>query len=60
MTFEDAITAAIKVEMEHIQTTMVGVPLDQREYDRRFGGYHALRLLIEELIPDVNKKLNER
>ena len=60
MTFEEAITAAIQAEMERIKETMVSGQLDIRLYDRQVGGYHALRLVVEEFMPDVNKKLNER
>jgi hypothetical protein len=60
MTFEEAITAAILAEMEHIKDATVSGQLDIRLNDRQVGGYHALRLVIEEFIPDVHKKLNER
>ena len=60
MTFEDALTEAIKAEMERFKEIVVARGVDVRFYDQTVGGYHALRLVIEEYIPEIRKKLNER
>ncbi len=58
--FEEALTAAITAEMDRIKDNMVGGQLDIRLYDRQVGGYHALRLVLEEFIPQINKERNEK
>lgn len=58
--FEEALTAAITAEMDRIKENMVSGQLDIRLYDRQVGGYHALRLVLEEFIPQTNKQLNEQ
>ena len=58
--FEEALTAAIVAEMDRIKENMVSGQLDIRLYDRQVGGYHALRLVLEEFIPQTNKQLNEQ
>ena len=57
--FEESLTAAINAEIARMTENMLMNP-DMRLFDRNFGGIHALRLVLEEFIPDVNKKLNEQ
>jgi hypothetical protein len=57
--FERALTASIREEMERMTGILVGGSLDIRVYDRTVAGYHALRLVIEEFIPDIHKRMND-
>lgn len=59
MTFEDELTKAIAEEIERMKENMLTNP-DMRQFDRNFGGIHALRLIVDFFIPDIIKKLNER
>jgi hypothetical protein len=59
MIFEDELEKVIRDEMTRMQENAMSGNLDIRSYDRLVGGYHALRLVIEEMSPEVRKKLNE-
>ncbi len=60
MTFESELESAINKEMARINENLLSGTADVRAYDRFVGGYHALRLILEEHIPEIRKKLNER
>ena len=38
---------------------MVSGHMDIRLFDRQIGGIHALRLVSDEFIPDIQKIINE-
>jgi len=66
MNFESELKSAITTEMERLTANLVKGGMydaagaaDIRIYDRTVGGYHALRLVLEEFIPDIIKKINE-
>jgi hypothetical protein len=46
--------------MARMVDNLLASPADIRAYDRIIGGHHALRLILDEHIPDIRKKLNER
>jgi len=58
--FDDELADLIREEIARLRESMAGHCMDLREYDRTFGGIHALRLVVEDHIPFVRKKLSER
>jgi hypothetical protein len=60
MIFEDALIARVKEEQSRINDVLISGVVDIRAYHRAVGGYHALRLVLEEFIPQINKERNEK
>lgn len=60
MIFESELETVLKSEMERVRDIMVsGNITDMRIYERYVGGYQAMERIIEDLIPDIRKKINE-
>jgi hypothetical protein len=60
VTFDDALIKRVNEEMSRLSDHVLLGNMELRHYDRAIGGIHALRLVIEEFIPEVRKILNER
>ena len=59
MRFEDELLKKIREEIERLKENMVSGHMDIRLFDRQIGGIHALRLVSDEFIPDIQKIINE-